>query len=224
MQRALPLLALGAVALLAFAHRAADTAAAASASDSANGDGSTALDWVDPFGGIERRVDQYQTEQAMQDQNTPAFLSAIDYSEGTSRGGRDPYRTCYGYAHTIKSFADHPAVTGEWRGEKLDSLGAAYVGKVSTAAGRYQLIKPTWLDCKRALSLPDFSPDSQDRAAVYLIKRAGALDDVQAGRFDDAVAKCRTIWASLPGAGYGQPERTLAALRDAFTSSGGNLA
>jgi len=204
---------------VALAHRAANANATAD-----DGDGTTALDWIDPFGAVDRRIDQYQTDQAMQDKNTPAFLALIDYSEGTSRGGRDPYRTCYGYAHTIADLSDHPAVTGEWKGESIANLGPQYAGMVSTAAGRYQIKKSTWLECKRALGLPDFGPESQDRAAVYLIKRRGALDDVQAGRVADAVAKCRQEWASLPGAGYGQPERQLASLESAYVAAGGVLA
>jgi lysozyme len=43
---------------------------------------------------------------------------------------------------------------------------------------------------------------------VALVAQHDALDDVIAGRITDAVEKCRKEWASLPGAGYGQPERT----------------
>lgn len=219
------LAALGLAALAYGLHQAAQSSAQASAEfDDGAEAGTTALDWVDPFGAIDRRIEQYQTEQAMADTNTAAFLELIEHAEGTARQGRDPYRTCYGYRHTIASFADHPAVTGEWRGESLASLGPAYVGKVSTAAGRYQLIKPTWLEAKRTLGLVDFAPASQDRAAVFLIRRRGALADVQAGRIVDAIAKCRREWASLPGAGYGQPERQLAQLLNTFTNAGGYLA
>lgn len=207
--------------------RAADQAAAYGVQEGAaaeEGEGGTVLDYANPWGAIERQFDTYQTEEAMKNKNTAAFLALIEFSEGTSQGGRDPYRTCYGYRHTIASFADHPAVTGEWAGESIANLGASYAGKVSTAAGRHQIIKPTWLAAKRALGLPDFSPDSQDKAAVYLIKMRGALADVEAGRVAEAITKCRQEWASLPGAGYGQPERKLAALIDAYTNAGGALA
>lgn len=155
--------------------------------------------------------------------NVAAFLAMIAKSEGTDRAA-DPYRVCYSYGHTIADLSDHPAVTGEWKGESIANLGPQYAGKVSTAAGRYQLIKPTWLGCKRALDLPDFSPASQDAAALYLVKQRGALADVQAGRVEAAVGKVRREWASLPGAGYGQPERRMATLVDAYTTAGGALA
>ena len=67
-------------------------------------------------------------------------------------------------------------------------------------------------------------PASQDAAAIELIREAGALGDVRAGRFDEAVAKVRGIWASLPGAGYAQPEKSLESLRLAFLNAGGSLA
>lgn len=189
--------------------------------------GETALDYVNPWGAIERQVESHQASNAMNDANVRAFLSMIAAAEGTNRGA-DPYRVCYGYRYTIKSLSDHPAVTGEWRGEKLPDAvcsAAGYgPGCVSTAAGRYQLIRPTWLACKRALGLADFSPASQDAAAVYLIGQRRAIDAVKAGRIAEAVQLCRREWASLPGAGYGQPERRLSALLESFTVNGGVLA
>ncbi len=190
--------------------------------------GETVLDIINPWGAIGVQVDRYQASSAAADDNVRAFLSLIEWAEGTARGGRDPYRTCYAYRHTIKSFADHPAVTGEWRGEPLpDAMcrGAGLKpGCVSTAAGRYQLIRPTWVACKRALGLQDFGPESQDAAAVHLIKQRGALDDVRAGRVTEAVEKCRREWASLPGAGYGQGERRMADLVAVYERAGGALA
>lgn len=197
------------------------------AADTAQGDGSTAFDYLNPLGALERQVDSYNVEQDMSASNVTAFLAMIAGSEGT-RHAVDPYRVCYGYRHTIRDLSDHPAITGEWKGEKLSDAMCAGAGLgpgcVSTAAGRYQMIKPTWLACKRALSLPDFSAASQDAAAVYLIRQRGAIDDVRAGRVAEAVGKCRKEWASLPGAGYGQGERRLSSLVAAFEGAGGVLA
>lgn len=159
--------------------------------------------------------------------NERAFLAMIAAAEGTARAAQ-PYRVCFGYRHTVADMADHPAITGEWRGEKLPDRMCEAAGRgpgcVSTAAGRYQIIVGTWQEAKRAASLPDFSPDSQDRAALWLIDRAGALQAVRAGMLADAVNKCRRTWASLPGAGYGQPERPFAALADAYVNAGGAIA
>lgn len=158
------------------------------------------------------------------DSNVRAFLAMIAAAEGTTRAA-DPYRVCYSYRHTIADLSNHPAITGEWTGESLENLGPAYAGKISTAAGRYQIIKPTWQAARRALALPDFGPDSQDAAAVWLIDRKpGALDAVKAGDLTTAVGLCASTWASLPGAGAGQPERRMAWLQDAYTNAGGLLA
>ena len=189
-------------------------------------------DSLDAFGFASAAIENHQVQTAMQTtdtngQNVAAFLSMIASSEGTDRAA-DPYRVCYGYKHTIADLSDHPANTGEWKGERLSDAmckGAGLSpGCVSTAAGRYQMIRRTWDGCARALGLSDFTGPSQDAAAVYLVKQRGALDDVQAGRIADAIDKCRREWASLPGADYGQPERRLTALLDTFTNAGGNLA
>lgn len=159
--------------------------------------------------------------------NIAAMQSTISHSEGTAKAG-DPYRVCFAYKHTIVSFADHPAVTGEWRGEPLSDAMCAGAGLgpgcVSTAAGKYQIIKPTWLRLKAKLSLPDFSPESQDAACIQLLRERGALTYLEQGRFADAVHAARKEWASLSGAGYGQGERSIEWLTARFTESGGVLA
>lgn len=159
--------------------------------------------------------------------NTRAFLTMLQRAEGTAGQG-DPYRVCYGYGHTVRDLSDHPAVTGEWRGAALPGAmckAAGFsAGCVSTAAGAYQLIKPTWLRMRDRLGLLNFGPAAQDAAAVGLIDARGALADVQAGRFADAVGKCRNEWASLPGNYAGQGQRSLAALEVWYREAGGRTA
>lgn len=155
--------------------------------------------------------------------NINAFLAMISHAEGTDRVS-DPYRVCFGFKHTISDLSDHPAITGEWRGEPLDFLGPRYVGMVSTAAGKYQLIKSTWIVCKATLQLPDFGPSSQDQAAILLIKGNHAYDALLAGNFSDAVSLCNKTWASLPGSTSGQPQKDLATLSQVYSLAGGRLA
>lgn len=156
-----------------------------------------------------------------------AMLQAVKKAEGTADQG-DPYRVCFAYRHIIVSFRDHPAVTGEWRGETLSNAMCAGAGLgpgcVSTAAGAYQIIKPTWLRLKSKLSLPDFGPASQDAAAAELLRERGAIARLEVGDFAGAVAKAKKEWASLPGAGYGQGERSIEWLTARFTEAGGVLA
>jgi muramidase (phage lysozyme) len=159
--------------------------------------------------------------------NQDAFLGLIAYAEGTDKAP-DPYRVCYAYKHTIVDLAEHPAVSGEWGGEKLPDEMCRNAGHqpgcVSTAAGKYQLIRPTWRGIKQRLRLPDFGPESQDRAALYLIANCGALEDIHHGRVQTAVAKCSREWASLPGNLAKQPQRRKDDLLAAFERGGGILA
>lgn len=93
----------------------------------------------------------------------------------------------------------------------------------STAAGRYQLLHRYYVAYTRLLALPDFSPASQDQIALQQIKERRAFDDIEAGRIASAVDKCRNIWASFPGAGYGQREEKLDNLIAAYIKAGGSL-
>ena len=158
--------------------------------------------------------------------NERAFLEMIAHSEGTAKEP-EPYNVCFGYKHRIFDLRDHPAVTGEWRGEKLSDkhcLGAGLKpGCVSTAAGKYQIIRPTWLSLKKLLNLKDFSPASQDAAALALISQANALTDVHNGDLATAISKCKRIWASLPGAGYSQHENSFKSLVSSFLGAGGTV-
>ena len=146
--------------------------------------------------------------------NVRAFLDMIAYAEGTA--GPDGYRTMFGYRY-FESYADHPRQYFSF------TDGAGRQLKTS-AAGRYQFLIKTWDALKSKLGLQDFSPASQDAACIELIRERGALNDVKAGRIQDAITKCAPIWASLPGAGYNQPERKVGALLTAFNNAGGYIA
>ncbi len=157
--------------------------------------------------------------------NLRAFLDTLAYAEGTS--GENGYRTMFGGA-LFDSFADHPRRAVQFVDKKGRKLW-------TSAAGRYQFmaVSPlpsggstkvnTWDVLKAELNLPDFGPASQDAAAVELIRQRGALNDVYAGRFAEAVRKVAPVWASLPGAGYAQSERELASLVSAYRGAGGTF-
>lgn len=97
------------------------------------------------------------------------------------------------------------------------------LGVKSTAAGAYQFLYRTWEECRKALDLQDFGPGSQDLAAVYLIQRRSALQDLLDGHFETAVAKCAKEWASLPGSPYGQPTLTIDRARAVYLQYSGTL-
>lgn len=93
----------------------------------------------------------------------------------------------------------------------------------STAAGRYQLLHRYYVAYTRLLALADFSPASQDQIALQQIQERRAFDDIEAGRIASAVDRCKNIWASLPGAGYGQHEQKLDTLLAAYVRAGGTI-
>lgn len=163
--------------------------------------------------------------------NRRAFLSMLRYAEGTADA--NGYRAVYGHTPSapklVGSIGQHPVQSGEWRGAPLTDVqcrGAGLgPGCITTAAGAYQMTLPTWTRMRQALGLTDFGPASQDQAALRLIADLGALQDIDAGRFDAAVSKLARTWASLPGAGYaGQPEKSIAALRQVYAGAGGTFA
>jgi len=149
--------------------------------------------------------------------NLNAFLDMLGYSEGTDNG-RQPTRD-RGYDVLVggglfTGYAVHPNVR----------VSLPKLRIVSTAAGRYQILYRFWEVYRVQLRLNDFSPIAQDLIALQLIKECRATDDIRAGRFATAVMKCRSRWASLPGAGYGQHEHGIDKLEVAYRRAGGVIA
>lgn len=162
-------------------------------------------------------------------ENQLAFIAMISHTEGTDRAA-DPYRVCFKFKHTILDLNYHPAEPRppdgliEWKGESLDFLGGAYVGEVSTAAGRTQMRLKTWLGCKKVLGLGDFGAASQNDSTILLIKQRGALALVNAGLIQEAIIACKDEWASFPGGHSHQPEHDFAYMIDFYTQAGGTAA
>ena len=144
--------------------------------------------------------------------NLKAFLDMIAVSEGTKGKGDDGYNVIVG-GSLFTDYSDHP--------RKLVWLKP---GLASTAAGRYQLLGRYWDVYKKQLGLQDFSAASQDAVAIQQIKERKALDDIEKGYINVAIDKCKNIWASLPGAGYGQHENSVDKLIAAYKAAGGTVA
>ncbi len=151
------------------------------------------------------------------EQNLRAFLDMIAYSEigpALLAISDDGYNVCVGSTVKqpilFKGYITHPRI-------RCAALN-------SDAAGRYQLMGRYWVAYKKQLRLPDFGHASQDAVATQLIRECHALDEIAAGRFDDAVHLCRSRWASFPGAAYGQRENAIGKLRAAYVAAGGVLA
>lgn len=149
-------------------------------------------------------------DEALRSPNVRAFLRAIRLGEGTFDD--DGYRRIVG-GGLFDDFTDHPRQRVWIERYKV----------WSTAAGAYQVIAGTWDEMRAKYGLPDFSPASQDRGAVGLLIRRKALDDVLAGRIEQAIAKCRLEWASLPGSPYGQRTESMQRVLDTYVAAGGSF-
>ena len=158
----------------------------------------------DPFAQTERpKITVTPTQRA--------FLNAM---RGGESGGR--YNVMYG-GKTFDDYSDHPRQPQPIR-------SGPNAGNVSTAAGADQFLARTWDEAKNALGLPDFSPESQDAAAVWLAerdygKRTGRnlWDDLEGakdspGKLNYLGSALSKTWTSLPNgaepnsatAGFGQ--------------------
>ncbi|MEK7893176.1 glycoside hydrolase family 104 protein [Burkholderia contaminans] len=150
--------------------------------------------------------------------NRVAFLDAIAVSEiGSALLAKsdDGYNVLVGSTAPrpllFSSYASHPNVLNR------------QIRVPSTAAGRYQILTRWWRFYQAQMKLPDFGPVSQDRYALQQLREHGALPLIDAGRFREAVAKVSNVWASLPGAGYGQHENDIEKLLVAYRVAGGEV-
>lgn len=151
--------------------------------------------------------------------NLEAFLYMIAWAEigpvmlaASDQGYNVLVGSLPGRLKLFPSYDDHP--------RKLVKLSPTLF---STAAGRYQILMRTYDYYRKLLSLSDFSPTSQDLIATQLIKERRALPSIYEGKIPEAISKVRTIWASMPSAGYGQREHRIESLIIAYRSAGGEV-
>lgn len=154
----------------------------------------------------------------MQLKNRNAFLYMLAISEGTQQiGSNNGYDVIVGstksHPNLITNYTDHPRVVVKL-GKKLKS----------TAAGRYQIKASIYDAYKKQLNLKGFYPEDQDAIAYQLISECNALHLIDAGNFKQAVFACRSRWASLPGANYGQHINNIELLIAAYSKAGGLIA
>jgi RHS repeat-associated protein len=129
--------------------------------------------------------------------NTRAFLTTIRQAENSSnvKVSQDPlaYNVIYG-GETFSDYSKHPNKTvTKW-------------SRTSSAAGAYQFLSGRWSTISKILELEDFSPESQDQGALFLIREQntdnpraqGVIEDVKSGNISDAAIKLNGTWTSLP--------------------------
>lgn len=143
-------------------------------------------------------LSRQEIEQHLKNPNVRKMLGVIASAEGVKHG----YNTMFGNER-LSDLSKHPGILKEFTqtdGKK----------NKTSAAGRYQFLEPTWNGLAKQLGLKDFSPKSQDIAAVALLAQNGALPHVLKGDIPTAVKKSGSTWASLPSApdSYKQPKKT----------------
>jgi muramidase (phage lysozyme) len=114
--------------------------------------------------------------------NVTAMLDLVAWAEGTDSN--------YNMIYTGEKFTDY---------SKHPDRVMCSAGLCSAAAGRYQIMPQTWATVSAKLKLPDFSPQSQDKAAIQLMKDAGCYGAAVRGDVADFADRCWTVWASFQG-------------------------
>ena len=143
-----------------------------------------------------------------------AFLDMLAWSEGTDNG-RQKTRN-HGYdvivgGELFTDYSDHP--------QTCHAKPKTQINRRRTL----QLLSRWWDAYRKQLGLKDFSPKSQDAVALQQIKERGALPMIDRGDIRQAIDRCSNIWASLPGAGYGQFEHKADSLIAKFKEAGGTV-
>lgn len=152
--------------------------------------------------------------------NVDAFLALIRRVEAGDR-----YDVIAG-GDRFTDYSEHPFIVTP---DRYRPLG-------TTAAGGYQMVRRTWMLARDALGLTDFSPTSQDAAAVWLLKHkvpgqhavnpegTGIYELVEAGRFDEAIDALRREWEAFDKMVRGRYHCSLAEAREFLAEHGAVVA
>ena len=144
-----------------------------------------------------------------------AFLDMLAWSEGTD-DGRQKTRN-HGYdvivgGELFTDYSDHPR-------KLVAPLGKTQINRRRTLPASFPLV-----GCLPQAAWPErLLSKSQDAVALQQIKERGALPMIDRGDIRQAIDRCSNIWASLPGAGYGQFEHKADSLIAKFKEAGGTV-
>lgn len=148
--------------------------------------------------------------------NVAAFLKAIAAAEG---GGYD-----------FKYGALKGRSNDRWRFTDMSTHPGPGIDGRTTAAGMYQITRPTWEHHGAKLGLRDFSPRTQDLIAVEILRSLGVIEAIKAGDLADVMPKVARTWAALPkgpGQGNHYPSQGYMKFDDflaAYQAGGGRVA
>ena len=141
-----------------------------------------------------------------------AFLDMLAWSEG-SDNGRQKTRN-HGYdvivgGELFTDYSDHP---------RKSCHATQNSNQQAPDASFFPVV-----DAYRKKPFERLLSESQDAVALQQIKERGALPMIDRGDIRQAIDRCSNIWASLPGAGYGQFEHKADSLIAKFKEAGGTV-
>ncbi|MGK7923960.1 MAG: peptidoglycan DD-metalloendopeptidase family protein [Spirulina sp.] len=146
-----------------------------------------------------------------------AFLDVISWAETGSIGEASYTVIVFKGGNRIKNFSTHPFVGGGWKANQ----NCAFIKRAgkricSSASGRYQIMDFNYRSLTKNRIIRDFTPASQDKAAIYYLQQKGVLKDIAFGNFERAACKVGGHWASFPCNNYKQPQKKIQQLRYIF--------
>lgn len=146
--------------------------------------------------------------------NLQAFSDMVGWSEGTITIPTSDR----GYNVLVGSTPHAPILF-----DSYDTHPDIYNPKFnSTAAGKHQIIRPTWANLCLRLNVTDFGPETQEAMFQSLVTiDCRALDVVETGQIAAAIMLCSKLWASLPGSIAKQRQNTVTNLVNFYVQSGG---
>lgn len=139
------------------------------------------------------------------------FSNIEDYRRYLQEAKNNPrVQAALAVIRNVETSNDPSAYNTNYGGSKFTDLSQhprRFVDK-SDAAGAYQFLSTTWDEQAKKLGLKDFSPESQDIAAIDYMRQkllphgglAGLKDQLTNSQF----AALGTAWAGLPFSPYGQ--------------------
>lgn len=154
-----------------------------------------------------------QIREALRSPNVEAFERVIRQGESNQidEGPNSAWSIINGGSH-FTDFTHHP-------------FGRLKTTEGGKAAGACQWLPTTYADLQDRYpeDIRDFTKSSQKFAFAAKLVDRGALQDVLAGRLEDAIGRCRKEWTSLPGAAE-NTSYTLERARQVFRQYGGTEA
>ncbi|URC12543.1 glycoside hydrolase family 104 protein [Flavobacterium sp. B183] len=157
------------------------------------------------------KTSKISSDIKLQEARIRAFLRMIRVGEGTTTN--KGYEKIFGGSSFIedykKTWEDHPGIVIKAKGKDSKGKEKTYY---SSASGAYQIKKDIWNDWGKKFrefyDIKDFSPESQDKFALVILKHKRGNDVIRLireNKIEEAVKLCQGEWASLPDSPHGQP-------------------